>query len=67
MGLLTFFTVQRPSLHRQALVARIFVHVLAGYLFWGDGATMRSGACTEFSFAAMNVIGLFLVKDGSER
>ena len=66
MGVFTFFAASRPSLHRRGLIARICLHLMAGYLFWEEGATTNSASIVEIGFAAMNAVAILFVKgDGA--
>lgn len=44
------------------MLARIFTHGLAAYLFWEDDAKMKTMALTEVAFATVNAIMIPFVK-----
>jgi len=63
MGIFTLFAASRASLHRRALIARTFLHLLAAGMFWRMGVgKMRDGAVLDAIFALMSVGAIPFVK-----
>lgn len=59
LGIFTVLVASRPSLHRRGLVARVGMHLLAGFVFWREGTqNMQNAAMLDFGFAVVSAVAL---------
>lgn len=67
LGLFSLLVAGQPRLLAQALAARLFLHLTGSYLFWKEDAGLTHVALLELGFAALNVLGLAMLRRNGGR
>ncbi|KAK4494664.1 hypothetical protein PRZ48_014020 [Zasmidium cellare] len=63
LGIFTILASTQPRIHRKALIARMCLHLLTGYLFWTESEKLHTLALLDTAFGVMNAVAIPFVRD----